>query len=144
MVKIEALVRVAREMDDDAVVRAAQREMVHAAQAVQDAKTRLRAALASLEAHPDYQQTKLALRKRPERTTEEAVTAAWWVHGCIQSVLEDAPFDLTDRFLFEDGAPPSTLAALRQFIATERRDMAGRRRCRAPKGKPAVSAAAAA
>ena len=139
---MEVMVRVAKGMDDDPVIRAAQRDMLRAAQAVQDAKARLRAALASLESHPDYQQTKVALRK-PHETSEGAVTAAWWVHGCIHSVLEDAPFDLTDKFLFEDGAPPSALAALRQFVATERRDMAGRRRDRAAKGKAtAISAAA--
>ena len=119
----------------DPIVRRAQERMLRAARAALEAKDQLTWALQDLARHPDYIRTARAMRKG--KTLGASLTLAWWAHGCIRGVLQDAKLEDAADWLFEDSNPRRMAATLRLFVDTEARDLARRARRRPAKQKAA-------
>jgi hypothetical protein len=105
------------------VVARAQRRMRAAAALYDRAAGELHAALAELEAHPDFAE---AVRREAAGRARRW-NLVWWAHECILSAARDAPpIDAGDWLRDDVETMPETLAAV--LLDEERTTAAFRRR----------------
>jgi hypothetical protein len=99
----------------DPTIEQARRIMARNVVPLARARRELVRAMLLLEQHPDYRRTAAA-----KRITADVCSLAWWLHGCIESVVHGPDgLDAFPDFLAEDSRPGSAEASLARLVRQE-------------------------